>query len=80
MLAHLKTEMRQVSGCGDNRFFGLQVLTLKISDDSSNLVAGCFPIKVIISKSVATAHASINQIVPRHKREPDNFETDVSSV
>ena len=63
-----------------NRLFGLQILTLKISDDVSNLVAGSFPIKVMMSKSVGTAHASINQIVPRIKREPDNFETDVSSV
>ena len=37
--------------------------------------------KVMMSKSVATAHASINQFVPRlNKREPDSFETDVSSA
>ena len=36
--------------------------------------------KVMMSKSVATAHASINQFVPRLKREPDSFETDVSSA
>ena len=37
--------------------------------------------KVLMSKSVATAHASINQFVPRlNKREPDSFETDVSSA